>query len=741
MRLQLAAVGFLHLLAIGFAHAAPPSIGGCQVFPADNYWNTPVDNLPVHPSSNAWVSTIGNAAHLHADWGNVLADNYGIPFITVTGAQPLVTIHNYSEPGPLFDPSIDYSDESDPGPYPIPPDAPIEGGAPGTGDTHVLVIETTNCVLYELYNANGPQPDNTWFASSYAKWPLDSNALRPAGWTSADAAGLPIFPGLVRYDEAASGEITHAIRFTAQQIWGRDAATGDQKYLWPGRHASGSNTTVTRPPMGARFRLKASYAIPSTFDPLTQTILRAMQKYGLVLADGGSNWYFQGVSDTRWPDAVFSEVASVAGSNFEAVDASMLQVDPDSAQANQSVVTDPPRLANISTRMQVLTGNNVMIGGFIIGGSTPKTVAITVTGPSLAAYGIANPLANPTLTIVRSSDQAVIASNDNWQADANAALLQASGFAPSNALESGLYITLAPGAYTAIVSGSGGGTGVGLIGVFELDRPDVPLVNISTRGQVLTGNDVMIGGFIIQGSGPQTVAITATGPLARRVRHHESAREPHAADRALVGPIDDRHQRRLAIRRERGAAAGERLRAVRPARIGIAAHAGSRRVHGDRERRRRLDRRGGGGRVHRTLTPDLECGHDSQRQTPSRDPRLARCRVRSRIRGAGGALRRALGRHRDLRRGFLCVRPRHRRAGEMLGRQRRRGARHRIHHGFLCPRERGGIADRHHGHRDGWRADVRRHGRRRREVLGTQLGRPGRRRHHRAPWQPAHPAD
>ena len=511
MRLQLAAIGFLHAVAIPFAFAAPPTIGGCQVFPADNYWNTPIDTLPVHASSNAWVTTIGNAAHLHADWGNNLADNFGIPFITVSGAQPLVQIRNYSDP-PFNDPSIDFSGESDPGPYPIPPNAPIEGGAPGTGDTHVLVVETTHCVLYELYFANGPQPDNTWFASSYAKWPLGSNALRPAGWTSADAAGLPIFPGLVRYDEAASGEITHAIRFTASSIWGRDSTTGDQKYLWPARHASGNNSTPTRPPMGARFRLKASYAIPATFDPLTQAILRAMKKYGIILADGGSNWFFQGTSDTRWPDAVFSEIASVAGSNFEAVDTSLLQVSPDSAQASVPVVTDPPRLANISTRGDVLTGDNVMIGGFIIGGSINKTVAIVATGPSLAGFGIANPLMNPTITLVRQSDHVVIATNDDWQSDANAPLLQQSGFAPPDPRESGLYVNLPPGAYTAIVSGANGGIGVGLIGIFEIDRPDIPLINISTRGLVQTGDNVMIGGFIVQGSGPQKVAVTATGP-------------------------------------------------------------------------------------------------------------------------------------------------------------------------------------------------------------------------------------
>ena len=185
------------------------------------------------------------------------------------------------------------------------------------------------------------------------------------------------------------------------------------------------------------------------------------------------------------------------------------------------VTTPPPpappptgnaRLANISTRLQVLTGNNVMIGGLVIGGSANKTVAITATGPSLAAYGITNPLANPTLTLVRQSDNAIIATNDDWQTDPNAALLQASGFAPTDPREAGLYVNLPPGAYTAIVSGANGGTGVGLVGVFEVDHPEVPLVNIAARGFVQTGNNVMIGGFIVQGTTSQRLAITATGP-------------------------------------------------------------------------------------------------------------------------------------------------------------------------------------------------------------------------------------
>jgi len=176
------------------------------------------------------------------------------------------------------------------------------------------------------------------------------------------------------------------------------------------------------------------------------------------------------------------------------------------------VSADPPRLANISTRMEVLTGDNVMIAGFVIGGATSKTVAITAQGPSLIPAGIPNALPNPTMQLVRSSDGVVIATNDDWQTDPNAAQLQAKGFAPPNPLESGLLVTLAPGAYTVVVSGVGGSVGVGLVGVFEADHPETPLINISTRGLVLTGGDVMIGGFIVQGSGPQTVVVQAIGP-------------------------------------------------------------------------------------------------------------------------------------------------------------------------------------------------------------------------------------
>ena len=318
---------FVFLAAYATFALAGPTLGGCPVLPANHYWNTPVDTLPVHASSTSWVGSIGATTRLHPDWGNVLSDNYGIPFLTVSGSQPPVPID--------FDPD-GYPDESDPGPFPIPPNAPIEGGAASDGDRHVLVVDTTSCILYELYNAYPINGGASWSVYSSARFDLRSNALRPDGWTSADAAGFAVFPGLVRWEEVNAGEIAHAIRFTASRIWARSG--GAPYYLWPARHWSGSGTDPGNPPMGARFRLKSSFDI-SGFDARTQVILRAFKKYGLVLADGGSNWYFQGVSDTSWPDRVFDELKSIAGSNFEAVDSSVMMIDPNSAEARQSTGT------------------------------------------------------------------------------------------------------------------------------------------------------------------------------------------------------------------------------------------------------------------------------------------------------------------------------------------------------------------------------------------------------------------
>ncbi len=293
-----------------------PEVAGCAVFPTDNIWNAPVDTLPVDPNSAAYINTIGATAGLHpdfgaGDWPPGSGRPIGIPYTDVPGSQPKVSV------------SFTYDDESDAGPYPIPPDPPIEGGPNSDGDRHVLIVDRDNCVLYELYSA-WPQPDGSWQAGSGAIFDLNSNTLRPADWTSADAAGLPILAGLVRYDEVAAGEIRHAIRVTAPQT--------RREYVWPARHFASSLTGSQYPPMGQRFRLRADFDI-SGFSPEVQVILQALKKYGMILADNGASWFISGAPDERWNnDVLVPELRQVKGSDFEAVDVSSLMVDPDSAQ-------------------------------------------------------------------------------------------------------------------------------------------------------------------------------------------------------------------------------------------------------------------------------------------------------------------------------------------------------------------------------------------------------------------------
>ncbi|MCA9953494.1 MAG: hypothetical protein H6657_20715 [Ardenticatenaceae bacterium] len=297
----------------------PPQIAGCDIFPGDNIWNTPVDKLPVHPNSANYISAIGASRGLHADFGSGVwppgsNSPIGIPYVDVPGSQPLVPV--------TF---IWWPEQSDDGPYPIPPDAPVEGGPDADGDRHVIVLDRDNCVLYEMYYAF-PQGGGSWEAGNGAVYDLSSHDLRPDGWTSADAAGLPILPGLVRYDEVASGEIRHAIRFTAPQT--------QATHLWPARHDASSLTGSNYPPMGLRLRLRADYDI-SGFSPEIQVILQAFKTYGLILADNGSAWYISGVPDARWDNDMLHEWDGITGANFEVVDTSSLMIDPNSGQAAQ----------------------------------------------------------------------------------------------------------------------------------------------------------------------------------------------------------------------------------------------------------------------------------------------------------------------------------------------------------------------------------------------------------------------
>jgi hypothetical protein len=291
----------------------------CPTLPADDVWNTPIDDLPAHARSGQYVSSIGSSAHMHPDFGSGVwppgsNSPVGIPYIDVPAGTPAVTI-TYTA----------YGNESDPGPFPIPGSAPIEGGPDSTGDRHVIVVDRFRCELFELFNAH-PGPGTSWMAASGARYELDSSKLRTDGWTSADAAGLPIFPGLVRYDEVVSGYIGHAIRFTAPET--------QAAHVWPARHDASSSSNLALPPMGQRFRMKAGFDITG-YSPQVQVILRAFKEYGIILADNGSSWYVSGAPDPRWDNDILHELKEIPGSAFEAVDVSSLMVDPDSGRAQQ----------------------------------------------------------------------------------------------------------------------------------------------------------------------------------------------------------------------------------------------------------------------------------------------------------------------------------------------------------------------------------------------------------------------
>ena len=272
------------------APSSPPA--ACAIFPSTNVWNRPVSSLPVRADSASLISAIGLSTGLHPDFSN--AGGYGIPVNIVGPTTPRYPVSFY------------YPDESDPGPYPIPASPKIEGGS----DRHLLSWDTSACYLYEIFDAawNG----SAWRGGSGASWDLRSNALRPAGWTSADAAGLPILPGLVRYDEVAAGVIAHAIRFTAPYT--------ARSYIYPARHQAGCTTSSRcTPPMGLRVRLKASVDI-SRFSAANRVILTALKSYGMLLADNGSPWYITGVPDTRWSDDDLHLLGGITGADFEAVD-------------------------------------------------------------------------------------------------------------------------------------------------------------------------------------------------------------------------------------------------------------------------------------------------------------------------------------------------------------------------------------------------------------------------------------
>jgi hypothetical protein len=313
----------LVILLSNLAFSQAPTIDGCPIFPADNPWNLDISKYPVHPNSDVFISAINKTRqYLHADFGS--DSLYGIPFTIVDSTQPPIQI-TYNR----------YADQSDPGPFPVPSNALVEGGwnAPSNSDRHVLVVDRSNCMLYEFWQAFKDQTGTGWTMANGAKFDLKANTYRADGWTSADAAGLPIFPGLVKYEEVASGVIEHAVRFTVDN--------SQRGWIHPARHKAGKNDP-TFPPMGLRLRLKESYDI-SNVTGQSKIILQALKKYGMIIADNGSSWFISGTSNPKWDDNDLNQLKKIPGSAFEAV-----YTGPIKTSASSITVTSPKAGESIS---------------------------------------------------------------------------------------------------------------------------------------------------------------------------------------------------------------------------------------------------------------------------------------------------------------------------------------------------------------------------------------------------------
>jgi hypothetical protein len=322
-RLLASAAALVSLVAASVLTAAPSAVAGppagmgaCPIFPADSFWHADVRGLAVHERSSAWLAAMGGPdRRLHPEFGpSGEAQPYGIPYAIVDGSHAQVNV------------GFDYADESDPGPYPFGPDVPVEGGS----DRHALMLDRDRCVLSELYAAqwNGGQPT----AGSGAVFDLRSNALRPATWTSADAAGLAIFPGLLRLDEVRAGRVDHVVRVTAQRT--------DRAYIWPARHQAGAARDANLPPMGAWFRLRPDYQ-PAGLLPDTQVIIEAFKTHGMIVADNGSNWFFTGSADDGWDTRVLDQLKAIPAGAFEAVDTSPMMVNANSGQVRSASAGTP----------------------------------------------------------------------------------------------------------------------------------------------------------------------------------------------------------------------------------------------------------------------------------------------------------------------------------------------------------------------------------------------------------------
>jgi len=433
----------------GIAITNPMIINGCSIFLDNNVWNAPIDNLPVHPRSDQWINSIGRYTGFHMDFGSGTwaGGLIGIPYNIVGAGVPKVPVSFY------------YPGESDSGPYPLPQNPLMEYGS----DHHILIVDSSTCTLYELYDAS--YSGGSWHAGSGAIWSLNSNTLRPDTWTSADAAGLPILPGLVRYDEIVSGEINHAIRFTAQNTNG---------YIWPARHLTSNNPSAPQiPPMGARFRLKASYNI-SGYPPHMQVILNAMKTYGIILADNGSNWYVSGAPDEQWDNDMLHLLDDLTGNDFEAVDTSGLMVNYDSGSTGS-----------------IISGNTGIAGVMLsYTDGTPKTIVSQAGGDYLFSIsnnwsGIVTPT-HPCFTFTPVNYPYINVTTNQINQDYVASLIPSSVCVLSVIRANSNPTTVESVDYTVTFSGTVTGVDVGDFALTTTGVTSSSITNISGSGATYT---------------------------------------------------------------------------------------------------------------------------------------------------------------------------------------------------------------------------------------------------------------
>jgi hypothetical protein len=572
--------------------AADAIVSAMQVMPRDSAWNEDVSQRPLLSNSSAMISQI--ISDLAAS-RRTLRPFYEMNYVLIPDNQPRITV-----------PFFNYPDESDldggtfpNGNYPIPSNLPIETWPRETGnltlqqwqqdvnntggDRHAIIVAPGVGSIWETWLTKLTQ--SGWQASNGARFDLNSNTLRPASWTSGDAAGLPMFPALVRYDECQRGMVEHAVRLVV--------AKSRREYIYPARHYASSipATSVNYPAMGQRFRLKAGFVIPQNWTTEERAVLLALKKYGAIVADNGNFFSISVCPDDRFVANAFDHLSTITIDNFDVIattgpnegprspgapaadagpdqfielpmnatlngavnaplgtatvqwrlysgPAAVAFVDPNRASttvtftqtgvytlllsANDGVhtiaydalvvhVTARANMGNISTRVDVRSGQSVSIGGFIIAGPAAKNVLVRAMGPSLADAGVQGSLADPTLEL-RDSSGNLLQANDNWKETQEQAIRDTM-LAPSNDLESAIVNSLQPGAYTAVVNGKNNTTGIGLVEIYDLQRaPSSKLANISTRGSVGTGQNVMIGGLILLGPDPARILFRAIGP-------------------------------------------------------------------------------------------------------------------------------------------------------------------------------------------------------------------------------------